>query len=507
MFKIKGRIFIMNEAVEKWEKKWGWLGLILLVVLLLRIPSLFEPYWYGDEGIYLTLGQAVRGGVRLYKEIHDNKPPFLYLIAAIAGGNQFWFKFITTGWSLATVSFFAKLANKVWEGRQKRVMVATGIFALLTTLPWWEGNIANAELYFLLPTLVAAYWLWDKNPTSKAVWWSGVMLGLGGLFKMPALLEAGVWPLVWLAEKNKKWWKRSLILGLGIAMPLVISLGYYLLKGSLNEYWVAAWRQNLPYLSSWQAGGGGGVYSIKGRAIVAALLITPILGLASVWGRRTTIVGVWGVITLFAALLSGRPYPHYLLQMAGAAALGVSLILTKKTRGKVVLAGVGLVAALSWVGFKFYNYQVASYYFNYVKWLAGVQNKQEYFAWFNPQVNTNYEIAKVVKSGSTVRQKVFVWGDEPMVYALSGRLPATKYIVKYHIKDFGGQEETLIKLRQDPPKYIVSFGGDEELPGLSELINDRYILEQAVGTAKIYRQRGIIDAWMTDGGEQQIQNF
>ena len=32
--------------------------LLLLLVVLLRIPNFFEPYWYGDEAIYLAVGQS-----------------------------------------------------------------------------------------------------------------------------------------------------------------------------------------------------------------------------------------------------------------------------------------------------------------------------------------------------------------------------------------------------------------------------------------------------------------
>ena len=42
--------------------------MILAGVVFLRIPSLFEPYWYGDEGIYLTIGQAMRHGWNYIKE-------------------------------------------------------------------------------------------------------------------------------------------------------------------------------------------------------------------------------------------------------------------------------------------------------------------------------------------------------------------------------------------------------------------------------------------------------
>ncbi len=68
-------------------------ALILFSIFLFRLPSLYEPFWYGDEGIYLVLGQAVRKGLVLYRDIHDNKPPLLYWLAAVSE-NLFWFKFI-----------------------------------------------------------------------------------------------------------------------------------------------------------------------------------------------------------------------------------------------------------------------------------------------------------------------------------------------------------------------------------------------------------------------------
>ena len=88
----------------------NWLVGILALVIILRIPSFFEPYYYGDEMIYVTLGQGVRQGVTLYKDIYDNKPPLLYLTAALAG-DLFWFKAILAFWSLVTIFIFYKLSS------------------------------------------------------------------------------------------------------------------------------------------------------------------------------------------------------------------------------------------------------------------------------------------------------------------------------------------------------------------------------------------------------------
>ena len=135
-----------------------WLIVILIVVLVFRIPSLFEPYSYGDEMIYLTLGQGVRQQVPLYIGLHDNKPPLLYLTAAIAG-NLFWFRAILAFWSLATIAAFWKLADRLYPKNLTLQKVAVVVFAIFTTIPLLEGNVANAEMFMLLPTTLAFYLL------------------------------------------------------------------------------------------------------------------------------------------------------------------------------------------------------------------------------------------------------------------------------------------------------------------------------------------------------------
>src|SRR4030043_720965 len=83
----------------------NWLFFLLLLVIIFRIPNFFEPYSYGDETIYLTLGEGIKKGVTLYKNLHDNKPPLLYITAA-AAGNLFWFKAILLFSSLLGITIF-----------------------------------------------------------------------------------------------------------------------------------------------------------------------------------------------------------------------------------------------------------------------------------------------------------------------------------------------------------------------------------------------------------------
>lgn len=476
----------MHKKVSSWILRNEVLILIICAVLLIRIPSWFEPYWYGDEAIYLTIGQAINRGVDLYSEIHDNKPPLLYLMAAIADGDQFWFKFLTTVWSLATVACFYKLAQKV-TAKKWLVNLGAGTFAFLTAWPKLEGNIANAELFFLLPTTIAAVILWKKEANLKTVFWGGIVLGVAGLFKMPAIIEAGVWPLYWLVFRDRYWWKKTVILAVGVLLPIVGSLGYFQLLGAGQDYFTAAWAQNIPYLSSWKsASDGAGIYSLKGRVAVLVMILAAIYGLSRKWGKNATLVCSWLMLTLFAALLSGRPYPHYLLQGIAPAVLVGMLLLTDKRPVKVLSVFMAVVVFASVSIFHFYNYPVMDYYKNFWDWTAGNKTRIEYVSWFGPDIVRNYQVVALIKSLTVSNEPIFVWGDQPMIYAASRRSVAGKYTVKYHIKDFKAEGQTLAGLSSLRPKVIISYGAEEELPGFTEWLGENYQTEKIVGGIRIF---------------------
>ncbi|MEK9200576.1 MAG: glycosyltransferase family 39 protein [Patescibacteria group bacterium] len=465
----------MWKKTEKWIVKWEILLFILIGVAIFRIPNLFEPYWYGDEGIYLGVGRAINSGVRLYSQIHDNKPPLLYWIAALTSGEQFWYRLFFFAWMLLTTVIFYKIASRVVP---KSTTLATLVFAILTTWPSWEGNIANAELFFLLPIL-SGFGLVLTNK-SKNIFWGGVMYGLAILFKVPAGFSLLVWPVFWILEKRPAWLKKCLLLGTGVLIPILITFGISFIQGSIAEYTQIAWLQNIPYLSSWTGQVATGIFSIKVRGIILALALAVTLGLNKRWGKLATILGVWALFDLFAALLSARPYPHYLLQMAPAVALLLG-VADHESRARWVAGGVAMLLVLSYSLFGFYHYRGVEYYANFGAFVTGQKSLSEYRGWFDGQVNNNYVIAETIKSWSDENEKIFVWGDQPTIYPLSDRLPCGRYLAKYHVLDFFSPSQTWDELADCKPKIIVDmsdFGGS-----LSD-----YMLVRQVDDTKIYRR-------------------
>ena len=106
------------------------LVLILFLIFLFRFPSLFEPFWYGDEGIFAAVGHNLNHGGVLYKTAWDNKPPMIYLTYAAIfqffGVSMFWLRMVTLVVVLATATVIYEIGQAAMGA--KRALVATFIF-------------------------------------------------------------------------------------------------------------------------------------------------------------------------------------------------------------------------------------------------------------------------------------------------------------------------------------------------------------------------------------------
>ena len=101
---------------DKWLDSHLILILLLSLLLLLRLPNFFEPYWYGDEGIYLTIGNGLRQGKVLYRDIIDHKTPIIYYLAMVP--SQLDFRLLNLAWMSVTVIAFYHLSNNLQTSRK-----------------------------------------------------------------------------------------------------------------------------------------------------------------------------------------------------------------------------------------------------------------------------------------------------------------------------------------------------------------------------------------------------
>lgn len=472
----------------------AWVVGILALVLVLRIPSLFEPYYYGDEMIYMTLGQGVRQGLTLYKDIHDNKPPLLYLTAA-AAGNLFWFKAILAFWNLITIAFFYKLSAKLFSKNIKAQIASTSIFAILTTIPLFEGNIVNAELFMIGFTIIALYTLLSDKLGPKKIFFAGFLFGLGTLFKVPAVFDLPIIVIYWLITNDFKNWgsviKNTFVLGLGFVLPIIFTFAWYYMQGALPEYIKAAFLQNVGYLSSFRPGDVQKPFYIRnGSLLIRAAIVfvgTLILYLSrKKLSKNFILFCIWILLGLFAVTLSERPYPHYFVQILAPISFLLGMFLAEKT---VEQAFAVLPLALSFfvpVYYKFYNYDSVKYYTRFINFAAGKINKTEYFQNFSSTVNRNYKIAEFLVTSSLPSDRVFMWDpDSSTVYALARRLPPVKYVADYHVTDYSSLNAVAKQLSDNPPKFIILTSG-HPYPDINPLLKRKYLLIDQIDNANIY---------------------
>lgn len=495
-----------------WLTRHEFILVLLLAITLLRIPNLFEPYWYGDEGIYLAVGQAMAKGRLLYAEIIDHKTPLIYYLAALTQ-TQFAFKLSLLAASLSSIVLFDRLSRHLLN--QRFAPLSTVVFALLTTLPLFEGNILNGEI-LLMPFILAGmliFWRYFPKKISRSPDLAnfvksspfipltiGVFFGLAILTKVPSGFDFGA--LILFLLLFVPWWRWSstrtnslfwglLLLG-GVLLPILISILVFYFQGTLNAYYDFGLLYNFRYIQSWGEPFKHPV-AIFLSSMLGRLLLLGLFSLV-IWLKRhrlglpLTFTLFWFGLSFFASLLSLRPYPHYFIQALPAASLLFGFLLQSPPKRRL---GIFIVFLLTWFILKqlsFSTYRSLSYYQNFIDFSLGKKSQTDYRRWFDAKTPRIYEAAYFLKTRTEPSDSIFIWGNEPLVYALSNRTPTGRFTTDFHIVSFNAFDETINALNQDKPLYILDYKQKpESFPALYDLLSTDYLPSAELDGAIVYR--------------------
>jgi hypothetical protein len=514
----------LPQRICTWAEQNVLLLIALTVLLILRLPNFVEPYWYGDEGIYLTIGHALRHSARLYTDIVDHKTPIIYLLAMVP--TQFWFRILLLGWMMVTTSLFWLIARRFF--RDGLAFACTLLFVLGTTLPLFEGNIPNGEL-FVLGFVVGALFLLSRTPTIRVQfdlahrwqrrhWWlvvgAGVLSGLAILTKVPAGFDMGalgallIWPIFsqfpgrhprLLLQTSLK---AAILFTLGVGIPIALSIVWFAVQGNLNDYIQFGLLYNFHYTGTFVPTFHPDwlkiIFSTPGKlSILLAALAATIA--ASRWrqdGGRLGWLLFWTVATWFALLLSNRPYPHYFIQVVLPFTFLVGNMFDRRTcqagRIGVILVMIGLLTTL-WA-YDFRPYAVFSYYSQYARVVTGQLSWDDYHHRFNGLVSQNKTISEFLLTNTSATDRLFIWGTNPMLYAQTHLQPAARFTVAFHIQDLQAYDQTLAEIKKYQPIYIVVMKNEQSWPELENYIHSNYIFSIATSDMQLYR-RSRLASW------------
>lgn len=468
--------------LEKSKNFW-FLLITSLFFFILRLPSLFEPYWYGDEGVYQVLGLAIRNGRLLYKDIWDNKPPLLYSLYALFNSDQFLIRLVSLIFGIATVIVFFLLAKKIFNKNRTSIIV-TSFFALLFSLPILEGNIANAENFMLLPIVSSALILThvngsilqrSQNKNLLLISLSGLMLGIAFLFKIVAVFDFAAFSLFILFMddrllehlKHKKYFafevkKLTYFVAAFSSLPLLIFL-FFFLKGALPDFLRATLFSNVGYV------GYGNTLIIPQGLLILKLLILSAFVFYIYKKRESLGVGnvlilLWFSFSLFDAFFSQRPYTHYLLMLLSSFCLLLGALI-ESTRYKLFFASLSLISfLLVLLNFNFYT-KTFYYYGNFLSFETGKETVKSYQTFFDKMTPIDYELALYIKTNLKTKDNIYIWGNNAQLYKLTDKLPPGKYTVAYHVMGMkGGIEETIKALSIKRPKLIIIMPYMDSVP-------------------------------------------
>lgn len=484
---------------------------ILVVSFFIRLPSLLEPLSITDESIYLTIGQKiVRGGI-LYLDAFDHKTPLIYYLTAAViklFGPSFWsFRFTLLIWALVTLVVFYFLGKKLFG--QKIALVATAFFSLLINTPLFEGNTVNGEILMALPIVLGM--LLGLN---RKFFLSGICFSIAFLFKVPAIFDFAALVFFICLSFDRKGIKsilRNILkLALGFSIPFLFTIAFFATKGALGAYFDAAFLFNVSYTNyNNYFLFENGLLLIKALPILVVLIYFAKKVFLDNKSNKTVEISffefllIWLSFSFYGVLFAGRPYEHYLIQIAAPVSLIAAVCIFRKELTKVG----GLILASSVVlifAFRFQPSISPTYYWNFLHYTTNKTNFDAYAGTFKGKTARNYALSSFLKGCSLYKKggscersrtssgdKLYVFADAPAIYFLSGLDPATRYVNFYHaLESQNIKEEVAKNLIKTKPKYIlVEADKVNQFPQLENILKDRYNLFAFYEDMGIYQNK------------------
>ena len=476
-------------------------ALILFAIFLFRLPSLYEPFWYGDEGILAAVANNLNQGGVLYQTAWDNKPPMIYLTYAaifkLFDVSMFSLRLTTVVAVLATATVIYEIAKKVLG--ENRALVATFIFGFLTSLRIVEGNLALTEIFMILPISLAMLLIIFRKIDALSLFVAGILFAVASLYKQVGALEAialGIFLLL-ISKDFGEFIKKGLVLSLGFILPFALTIGYFASKNLISDYIFAAYTYYRIYL------GESPKYALLINLLkflpIAAVIIYGLFKKGKNTASNFHLILLWTAFSFLGSYFSGRTYGHYLVQAAAPVSLLLASISLKINFSKVsiVFALFFFIPLIFLTKLLFTDFlsggpiNQLKYWQNFIEFSSSQKNINSYNDFFDSNVNSIMGIADFLKSKNAFGKNVYIWGDYPWLYAIAHLQNPTRYVTSFHV--FGvptGKEEVISALEYNLPEFIIKPPTSIGYFGqLEKLLSENYKIVGKIENSDVFEKR------------------
>ncbi len=508
--------------VDQLPPIWFW-GLVFLLLLALRAPSLFVEVLDTDEAGHAVGSQVWLQGGALYHDYVDNKQPLLYWTFAgifrLFGQNLIAVHALTIPWLWLTAFLLHAIARDVWSnGTAGRI--AAIIFVLTSSASVEKDMLAtNTEVLMNLP-LVAAFWLVGVR-AGLGRFGAGVALGLATLFSLKALVALPVL-LATAVTLERQWWRRWRFLeatGFGVLVPLLAVMSLFAAQGRLDElvYWNVLLNQKY-------AAAGVPLWSFEIRrgilygfprllifvAMTGVAWVGAVLASRDVFRQKGALTHpalihvAWLGLSFYPVCAGGRFYGHYFIQLLPPLAILASGWLASRrvtTERPTLERWLWLALVLPILG-----YTVLGYVRLALHKLEGQHASVE-------------RVASYIRTHTKPTDRLFIWGYWSQVYYYAHRPPASRFVYPQTLAGYIPGSPRSLDPNDDTSEYRVAVHWDQlrddlqrhpaelildtapaaihywekypiaKYPWLSQLLRDQYRLETTIDRVAIYRRK------------------
>lgn len=394
----------------------------LIVFIILRIPSFFEPHWYGDEGVYAGVVHAWEQGKTLYIDIWDNKPPGIYFLYALGSPENRlqvvkllnFFAGLITLFGISAIARFMKFSLSGYTATL--ILVVT-----LLASPILEGTIANAENLFMPLIVWGIYFALQKSTKYSLV--SGLLLGFAFWIKFhPAFDTAALFLALILVNRD-----RALYLAAGFAAAFALMVGYVATITDLYTGLYTIFFNNVGYTQTFSLGLLSQEVKLSILGISSAVAILGYKKKKTSW--EMTLLLLLVAFEYYGSLFSGRSYKHYLLQVIPGISLLAGYLITQKRYALVVLfsilaiGGYGLFTVGSG---PLVNTSPIRYYGDFFDYASG--NKP----YFLHEADIQIETVRTVLDNTYSGRRYHVYTDNPWFLDVLDVDTPVSFVAGYH---------------------------------------------------------------------------
>ena len=469
-----------------------------------------------DESSYLVGAWELLRGHLPYAGFADNKPPLIYVYYALTQflGHGMWsVRLVTT---LVIVPLTALAASAFYRHDRRGIVAAVAYLLFSASYDAGEMLAVNCEPVMMLPLAWALVFVRDERERSPGkMLGAGILIGVAALVKYQAVLWAPAVVAAIALGPSRTSWKEVpatlALIGGGLLIPIAATTGVFALVGGIEGFFYWNVTHNIGYVMNPIT--TGDAIERGARQLLPFLGVTSILwfGVARSFASESSrywrvLVGSLIVLSLGAASIGLRFFPHYFVQLYIPLAIGAAPWLASLLTWPLTTPA-WIVAASAVSVFAVFTTS------NTMRFVAS-----------RPRLNdTSVRVAKRLRSDPCYQSaSMFVWGSAPIFYyhaelpiasrfffpefplvpLYAGNRRSTERRARPIIRDRRGRHWRwlMADLRQNQPTYILDTAPAHlkmweyfplhDYPQLERFVRRRYEPIDAIDGVQIYRQRG-----------------